>query len=746
MTINTTIVIRHALRQDSVDPDWILSSPTPYNPPLASKGFDQIKKTATVLSSLLSNAISNSQSFPTISCSSNVVIHCSPFLRCVQSALGIAKSLVAQNNVANTPQFSVTIRIDAFLGEWLTPDYFASISSPPADNHESLRTSALTWLLLNSPKNVSIDYVWDSTKMGPSGDYGESWSSMHGRITSGLTHLLDHYNTNKYQNSASQQQPTTLILVSHGAACNPLVGSLLHLPILSVIGLASYCMLSTCPKSLFHPTQISPFSTSSFSDSSFSKPYHHHHHHQSATDLCGNGALDSEQFGGKYGHTLDTEKEYDPKSTDLSAQLNKLNTAKPKVISINDLTNSNTTSNDSTNSNTNNNSSTSLNIKSTFSNTQVQVCLDHSLDHWKAVAASLDLSHLVTDTLPTRSNSAVPLERQLSFLSVSSSSSLTQTESSTTNLDSSKLKNVYFKSSLNESSVSINSQLGSKFPKYSLDNTFSCVPLGQNSTSSIASQQFSKSFAHANSSFSGFSAPQSSSSLLVPKFRSVVSMAPRKEGSRVYTRKCKSVSEESANPKSDAKSQVLFSIGSAESEQGEDYEDGDFEVDGQDVIQGFKDLDNIKESNEKPWSKSTLEPPSFHSTLHSRSTPSFRYTPSYKSKIILSSRQNSCSSQPGFEYDADSLPPLSFSASNSYTSIQELSETKDCTHVSKHKYGTNDIPSKTSNTDQITLLSFGQTPSQPTFRISECPPKHTSPGPSKHPDSSSLFMIGGNQM
>lgn len=221
-------------------------------------------------------------------------------------------------------------------------------------------------------------------------------------------------------------------------------------------------------------------------------------------------------------------------------------------------------------------------------------------------------------------------------------------------------------------------------------------------------------------------------------------MAPRKEG-RVYARKCKSVSEESAKPKSDAKSQVLFSIGSAESEQGEDFEDADFEVDGEEVIEGFKDLDNIKESNEKPWSKSTLEPPSFHSTLHSRSTPSFRYIPSYKSKIILSSRQNSYSSQPSFEYDVDTIPPLSFSASNSYTSIPELSETKDCT-VSKPKNETNDISSKTSNTDHITLLSFGQTPSQPTFRISECPPKHTSPGPSKHSNSSSLFMIGGNQM
>lgn len=40
------------------------------------------------------------------------------------------------------------------------------------------------------------------------------------------------------------QQPTTLIVVSHGAACNPLLGSLLHIPILSVIGLASYCVLS----------------------------------------------------------------------------------------------------------------------------------------------------------------------------------------------------------------------------------------------------------------------------------------------------------------------------------------------------------------------------------------------------------------------------------------------------------------------------------------------------------------------
>lgn len=84
--------------------------------------------------------------------------------------------------------------------------------------------------------------------MGNSGDYGESWPNMHSRVTSGLERLLDYYDNNKASQQPSQQkivqQPTTLIVVSHGAACNPLLGSLLHIPILSVIGLASYCVLS----------------------------------------------------------------------------------------------------------------------------------------------------------------------------------------------------------------------------------------------------------------------------------------------------------------------------------------------------------------------------------------------------------------------------------------------------------------------------------------------------------------------
>lgn len=307
MTINTTLVVRHALRQDSVDPNWPELSPTPYDPPLAEQGYGQAGSTGDVVGELLVNMEANvsgetegGDNLEGNDClesqsqnQQHIYIHCSPFLRCVQTAATIAKSIVKKrlsssstSSLRRTSSFKVTIRIDAFLGEWLTPDYYNSIMPPPSDNHESLRLSSLAWLskdLSNTTNNkkttltnitpyINIDFTWDSSQMGHSGDYGESWAGMHSRLSNGLSKLSNYYNNNDKTNidnsdkllkilsasnplnlnlTSNPNSTDTLILVTHGAACNPLLSTLLNLPVLSVIGLASYCLVSKYKRPVF---------------------------------------------------------------------------------------------------------------------------------------------------------------------------------------------------------------------------------------------------------------------------------------------------------------------------------------------------------------------------------------------------------------------------------------------------------------------------------------------------------------
>jgi len=80
----------------------------------------------------------------------NVIIHTSPYLRCLQTAIAVGAGLnqslsepeapdstkptdVPQTYEGNTDSRSL-LRVDAFLGEWLSPDYFDQIIPPPASD------------------------------------------------------------------------------------------------------------------------------------------------------------------------------------------------------------------------------------------------------------------------------------------------------------------------------------------------------------------------------------------------------------------------------------------------------------------------------------------------------------------------------------------------------------------------------------------------------------------------------------
>ncbi|CAM1511311.1 Fc.00g088240.m01.CDS01 [Cosmosporella sp. VM-42] len=369
-------VVRHGNRLDAADKKWHITSPTPYDPPLTYGGFLQARQVGNQIAGILEQAKVEHEV-----CSKNekrrkfkVVIHSSPFLRCIQTSIAISSGLaqtppespyhpsdviVSATSPYSKPDHfrSSILRVDSFLGEWLSPEYFEMITPPPgsalmvgsakadllrredysalipAHNHTNTTSSGSLWngspgaspaisamqstttsekdgsigtsamaaalsgQLANSlaqkkgyaiPKPnyaissagkipdgfvahardecVVVDYQWDSMRppldFGDGGQFGEEWTSMHKRFRRGLKKMLDWYATteapdemvtraaggmqddtkDKPTSSEDEEVETVVILVSHGAGCNALIGAITHQPVLMDVGIASITM------------------------------------------------------------------------------------------------------------------------------------------------------------------------------------------------------------------------------------------------------------------------------------------------------------------------------------------------------------------------------------------------------------------------------------------------------------------------------------------------------------------------
>ncbi|KAJ5483077.1 hypothetical protein N7539_006523 [Penicillium diatomitis] len=401
-------IARHGARLDAADKNWHLTSPTPYDPPLSYGGWLQARalglRIASLLEapqyagkepeSLLGHPAASSN--PTTATSSsikpgpplryNFIIHTSPYLRCLQTAIGVSAGLSHHRSAEHTSESSplsgatqdlVTengaqdkrplLRVDAFLGEWLSPDYFEQIIPPPPS--EKMVVSAKTELLrrgegIPNPRNsrstsghfpggwgsdsaskttekeherqvfpgnaagssslgelsqrprsstfntptdpaiprgralgrlntdirpsilsaykpptpsyavspsdpipvgyvahardacTRIDYQWDSMRTpywGTGGEYGEEWGLMHERVHAGFQKMIDYYRDGEspsdrgraLSNGSSPVEgptQTVLIIITHGADCNALIGALAGRSVLLDIGTASLTM------------------------------------------------------------------------------------------------------------------------------------------------------------------------------------------------------------------------------------------------------------------------------------------------------------------------------------------------------------------------------------------------------------------------------------------------------------------------------------------------------------------------
>ncbi|GAW20545.1 hypothetical protein ANO14919_100530 [Xylariales sp. No.14919] len=198
-------VVRHGKRLDAADKQWHLTSPTPYDPPLTYGGWMHSRTVGARIAAILrddaENDAANLPSEPLTSTSTStssspspsrkrrrfrVILHSSPFLRCVQTSIAISAGLAANpspspstsanlanplppppqpgtlrstqassfsnpaptktrpdvpvpasespHDVSSHPPKQIdksVLRLDAFLGEWLSPEYFEHITPPP---------------------------------------------------------------------------------------------------------------------------------------------------------------------------------------------------------------------------------------------------------------------------------------------------------------------------------------------------------------------------------------------------------------------------------------------------------------------------------------------------------------------------------------------------------------------------------------------------------------------------------------
>ncbi|KAJ5758341.1 uncharacterized protein N7511_007035 [Penicillium nucicola] len=194
-------IARHGARLDAADKDWHLTSPTPYDPPLSYGGWMQARALGVRIGSLLrarqfTGEDPKDQNPPTSDDQAslnpaptsdiydryNVIVHTSPYLRCLQTAIGVSAGIGSHPTETTEPSPSPVaagsnpdprclLRVDAFLGEWLSPDYFDQITPPPSSDR--MVASAKAELL----RRAEVIPATDGSARALSGHFPGGWGS-----------------------------------------------------------------------------------------------------------------------------------------------------------------------------------------------------------------------------------------------------------------------------------------------------------------------------------------------------------------------------------------------------------------------------------------------------------------------------------------------------------------------------------------------------------------------------------------
>lgn len=142
------------------------------------------------------------------------------------------------------------------------PDGSPSGYVPPVPSYAIASSDPIPAGYVTHARNacVNVDYQWDSMNdpqdWGSGGDYGEEWGAMHSRFTNGLENMVDWYQdhgvgphpqakkqvSNETSDDNDDDVETVLVLITHGAGCNAMVGALTGEPVLLDFSTASLTM------------------------------------------------------------------------------------------------------------------------------------------------------------------------------------------------------------------------------------------------------------------------------------------------------------------------------------------------------------------------------------------------------------------------------------------------------------------------------------------------------------------------
>ena len=147
------------------------------------------------------------------------------------------------------------------------PKQESAIYHPPTPHYAVSSSDQIPRGYVAHARNAcaSVDYQWDSSRppqdWGDGGEYGEEWSSMHKRFRRGLNHLISWYSQHGVDDRGEdalgfeqadrhahevdveeEKEDLVVILVTHGAGSNALIGALTGQPVLLDVGMASLTM------------------------------------------------------------------------------------------------------------------------------------------------------------------------------------------------------------------------------------------------------------------------------------------------------------------------------------------------------------------------------------------------------------------------------------------------------------------------------------------------------------------------
>ncbi|CAG8469904.1 16096_t:CDS:1 [Acaulospora morrowiae] len=204
----TLFLVRHGERMDHVESSFLYTTPTPYDPPLTPRGKRQAEKTGAYIYDIRLETIDKDRDHQR---NAEYVIYVSPFLRTVETAVGIAEGI--STSQSNLPASAIKLRIESALAEWHTAAYYAQAVP---NSIITTRVEELHRLTASGQPFFEVDWTYKPV-FDQLPDYPEGIYEVSKRCADALQGIAAPYIESLQQDSSKD---IVLIIVTHGWCFN----------------------------------------------------------------------------------------------------------------------------------------------------------------------------------------------------------------------------------------------------------------------------------------------------------------------------------------------------------------------------------------------------------------------------------------------------------------------------------------------------------------------------------------------